>query len=367
MISSTKKRSTRVSVKIATAGAVGLSAIALLIPFASATNLGTKSGVETPANSCDVRWTAATVMDSDLQNDDPKYPGLMVDLDGKPMSGGVNAFTNGGYIKEVNPAYGHPGYLELTHFYLAASQQVWRPVIASDKPMSDVIATFTLPEQVRNDLGNYTISLDVASVNSKIGNWGGNYGKYTWSPISARQLVDNGDGTITANIGNLDAMHGTVFQFMITNTQGNFVTTDQFITTATLTGKYEESECPAPEPTDTATPTETSDPTDTTEPTETTKSNTSATITTSAGDSDNGGNPSSPNKPTAPVPTGVGNPAAPTAHSHPGQASSQQGQQAQQDSQSSLANTGANVLVPGFIALGLIAAGIGIVVLRRRA
>lgn len=271
-------------------------------------------------------------------------------------------FTNGGYIQEVNPAYGHPGYLELTHFYLGDTQQVWRPVIASEKPMSNVQATFTLPEQVRSNLSNYSISLDVQSANAKIGAWGGTYGDYAWEAMDPSQVVDNGDGTITANIGNLEAMHGTVFQIVITSNVGNFVKTDQFVTTAALTGTYPDSECPeliAPEPAP-------ADP-ESTEPEETKPETEEPKDSEPAIPSDETTSPVAPHAdepaaqpeetavlghstavPTAPAAAGVSDATMPV------------------NNELTLANTGVEVRTSLLIALALIISGATIMMLRRR-
>lgn len=286
------------------------------------------------------------------------------------MPGGNGAFTNGGYIQEVNPAYGHPGYLELTHFYLDDTKQVWRPVIASEKPMSNVQATFTLPEQVRSNLSDYSISLDVQSVNTKIGAWGGTYGDYTWEAMDPSQLVDNGDGTITANIGNLEAMHGTVFQVVITSNAAKFVKTDQFVTAAALTGTYPDSECPElvepePEPADP----ESTEPEETKPETEEPKDSepdnpsdeTTASEVPSVDEPASGDQPESSVQPeetavlghstvapTAPAAAGVSDATTPV------------------NNEPALANTGVEVRTSLLIALALIISGATIMMLRRR-
>lgn len=72
----------------ATALAIGLS-FSFLAP-AEATNKNT-----TPGNNsadCRIDWNASAVMGADLTNDDPEYPGLMVDPEGNPVEHYSNGF-----------------------------------------------------------------------------------------------------------------------------------------------------------------------------------------------------------------------------------------------------------------------------------
>ncbi|WP_459587370.1 LPXTG cell wall anchor domain-containing protein [Corynebacterium camporealensis] len=198
-------------------------------------------------------------MDKDLTNDDPNYPGLMEDLDGEPVH-----YSNGGYIEEVTPLLDGPGMLEIQHFYNPANgqpdmTQVWRPAFATDKAISNARITFTLPEQVRENLDAYVITSDTDSVNSRIRSWGNPYNKYTWQPLADRTIAHNEDGTVAVNddgtitfdVGFMAAGTGTIFQFNIKQAdESAFPANDPFVATATATAEYEAGLCPVPEQAD---------------------------------------------------------------------------------------------------------------------
>lgn len=201
---------------------------------AQATNLGTVSGVA--SHSCSLVWNAKTVMDVDLKNDDPNYPNLMVDLDGKPMD-----YSNGGYITEVRPEYGGgPGIMEINHFYIwptnptssvAGTTVVWRIPVTTDFAVANAQMVVTLPAY-----GSMTYSFDPVSTNARMPLWGTPYSNYTWAQTSA-VAVDNGDGTWTLNLGNLATKTGTVFQFQGVVPTGTDLT-QPYIASAKMTGTY---------------------------------------------------------------------------------------------------------------------------------
>lgn len=90
-----------------------LALIGLLTPAAQATNIGSKDGENPNVSACTIDWTAQSVMDTDLTNDDPNYPNLMTALDGSP----IESYFNGGYITEVSPNLGSvSGWAEVQHF-----------------------------------------------------------------------------------------------------------------------------------------------------------------------------------------------------------------------------------------------------------
>lgn len=204
------------------AGLFGLAAPA------QATNPGTISGNET--EGCAVSWRSSAVLDSDLANDDPEYPGLMTDADGNPAH-----FSNGGFIQEVAPALGDPGILGMHHFYVGSGStltQVWRIPVATDATILDASVTFTLPPE----MAGQPVTFDAVSTNSRMSSWGAPYSAYTWSPRAV--AVDNGDGTWTVDLGDLARGQATVFQFAIPMAGTGFVQTDRFIGSATLAGTY---------------------------------------------------------------------------------------------------------------------------------
>ena len=200
------------------------------VTAANATNGGTVSGNLT--DGCDVSWRASAVMDADLTNDDPEYPGLMVALDGSPVH-----YTNGGYIEEVTPAFGDPGLFEMNHFYVgsgAAFTQVWRVPTATDYTILDASVTFRLPAEIQD--ADVSVAFDAASTNSRIKDWGPTYAKYAWGQRAA--AVDNGDGTWTVDLGDLPRGQGTVYQFNVALGNTNFTPNDRFVASAELSGTY---------------------------------------------------------------------------------------------------------------------------------
>jgi len=218
-----------------------LLAASVVVTPAHATNMGTESGVA--SNSCALVWNAKTVMDVDLQNDDPTYPNLMLYLDGSP----VKEYVNGGYITEVRPEYGGPGIMEINHFYTGSpTQVVWRLPVATDYAVKNAQVVVTLPPY-----GAMSYSFDPASTNANMPLWGAPYSNYTWAPTSAT-AVDNGDGTWTLNLGNMAAKTGTVFQFQGVVPTGTDLT-QPYIASAKMTGTYAygqpESCAPPPPPT----------------------------------------------------------------------------------------------------------------------
>lgn len=228
----------------------------LLATGAAATNRLSKSGVET--SGCAVTWRAATVMDVDLKDNDPNYPGLMTDLKGEAVKGGLNAYTNGGYIMEVRPEYGGSGILEINHWYNVTLDGVqtsfpneltaaWRIPISTDYAMKNVTVTVTLPSY---GAGSRT-TFDPVSSNSRMYLWGIPYTNYTWAQSPTVTATDKGGGVWTVQLGDLPAKTGTVIQFDFTVPAGTDLS-QQYIAKATLTGRYDygsPSTCvPAPVP-----------------------------------------------------------------------------------------------------------------------
>ena len=218
------------------AAILGLTIFAPTI--ASATNKGTESGDYSNADTCVVDWRASTVMSTALTNDDPEYPGLMVDLAGQPVD-----YSNGGYIQAVSPSFGDPGFLEITHFYYGLgaenATQVWRPVISTDHAIKNATATFTLPEEVIAlvNSGRVTVTVDTASVNHRMKAWGGAYANYNWSPLPTDAVVNNGDGTYTINLGTMPRGTGTVLQFNVHyGTSGLIDPAQKYVADIKLTG-----------------------------------------------------------------------------------------------------------------------------------
>ena len=137
---------------------------------AGATNTGTTSGNDT--TQCDITWTAQSVMDRDLTDDDPVYPGLMTDMSGNP----VTSYVNGGYIQEIRPEYNDPGIFEANHWYggtvadddRATTSTVanWRFPLATDdviKPGATI--TVELPAGLTN------VTFDAVSTSNQMSSW----------------------------------------------------------------------------------------------------------------------------------------------------------------------------------------------------
>src|SRR5690625_971247 len=231
----------KIKTAIASLAVGGLAVLGLATP-AAATNESTQPGVNT--TTCAVDWEASSVLDSDLSNDDPNYPGLMVDLAGKPVH-----YSNGGYIQAVEPALGNPGYLEINHFYLADYKtQVWRIPTASDYAIKGATVTFHLGDGY-DDLSDYEVSFNAQSTNANMVGWGGDYANYTWSALDDGAATPNADGSWTVDLGDISAESGTVYQFNVKNKDGSaFTHTDQFLAHAALSGQYfEGSGCDLPE------------------------------------------------------------------------------------------------------------------------
>lgn len=233
---------------VATVAIAGLAVLGFASP-AWATNPGTESGNNT--ERCAVSWSTSAVLDMDLSNDDPKYPGLMQDLSGQPV-----AYSNGGYIEAVEPGLKDPGYLEMNHFYQDGNAtQSWRIPTASNHPIKDAKVTFKLADGY-GDLSKYTVSFDPVSTNAKMVNWGGFYDDYTWKARGADAATQNADGTWTVALGDLPTMGATVYQFNVRNADGSvFPVNDQFVAEAKLTGSYFQGTGCALPPIDNPTPT----------------------------------------------------------------------------------------------------------------
>lgn len=213
-------------------------ALALIVPqSAYACNAGTQSGNN--SDGCTVRWDAKTIMTSLLTNDDPEYPNLMVDYEtGEPVQGGQNAYTNGGYIQDVNKVKGDPGIMEIMHFYIGNGPnltQVWRVAVATDYTMLNGKLTFRLPQEVVE--AGAPVTFDASSTNARMKAWGGNYALYAWLNNKAT-AVDNHDGTWTVDLGDLPRGEATVFQFNVNLGQTSFTPEDRFIASAHLDAKY---------------------------------------------------------------------------------------------------------------------------------
>ncbi|MGR6090855.1 hypothetical protein ACU4IU_09855 [Brevibacterium sp. CSND-B09] len=190
------------------------------------------------------------MLDTDLKNDDPNYPGLMTDLDGNPAH-----FSNGGYIEEVTPRIGGKGIFELNHFYNGSQSndtqtQVWRLPFATDRALKNIKITVDLPEE----LNGVTAIFDAESTNSRMKAWGGSYANYDWKQRATAS--DNGDGSWTVEVPDLGRREATVFQFTLPFNVP-LKETDQFVASAELTAEatgekcgYNEDEVPEPKPSD---------------------------------------------------------------------------------------------------------------------
>lgn len=213
---------------------------------AEATNESTEHGNHSQA--CSVVWKAGAILDADLTNDDPEHPGLMVNLQGEKV-----AYSNGGYLAEVSPAFGDPGLFEMNHFYVgsgATLNQVWRMPVASDLPLLGAKVVVTLPEGIVNP------TFSASSTNAMMSRWGAPYSDYTWAQRDLA-AIDNGDGTWTVNLGDLEAKSGTVFEFSGGLPAGTDVNTRK-IASAVMTATYPQgvtasTEVCAPTPTATET------------------------------------------------------------------------------------------------------------------
>ncbi len=197
---------------------------------AMATNIGTKNGVHD--TGCAVNWGASAVMKTDLQNNDPLYPNLMITLDGVTPSDG---YSNGGYIEEVNTALNSgPGLLEMNHFYTGPGNlmMIWRLPIGTLYPISGATRTFTPPS-----IPGATWTFDPVSTNSRMYLWGGGYAQYAFTerPLSA---TPNADGTFTVNLGDFAAHTGTVLQFNYTWPANATPWTHYYVASAKMTGTY---------------------------------------------------------------------------------------------------------------------------------
>jgi hypothetical protein len=211
----------------------GISLIWLAVFPSYATNKASVSGVAT--KGCVVDWTAQTVMDIDLTNDDPIYPNLMALRDGTP----VTSYSNGGYIQEVRPEYSDPGIFEINHWYAsvgddptssaAGAMVFWRIPVATDYAILNPTVTVTLPAGL--NVNPYSF----APVPANIAAWNSPYSNYVWASGSTGQ--DNLDGTWTITLNNLATMAGTVFTLSATVPAGTDLT-KQYLIKATLSGTY---------------------------------------------------------------------------------------------------------------------------------
>lgn len=225
----TRSRLTALGASLALA-LVGLPATA------GATNTGTTSGNDT--TQCDITWTAQSVMDRDLTDDDPVYPGLMTDMSGNP----VTSYVNGGYIQEIRPEYNDPGIFEANHWYggtvadddRATTSTVanWRFPLATD----DVIkpgATIT----VELPAGLTDVTFDAVSTSNQMSSWPTTYRAYTWAgDRTTAAQTDDTHWTVTLPDG-LAAKTGTVFQLSGSVTPGTDLN-QPAVATATLNGAY---------------------------------------------------------------------------------------------------------------------------------
>lgn len=204
---------------------------------AYACNAGTTSGNN--STLCSVSWDAKTIMSSALTNDDAEYPGLMVDYEtGQPVYGGAGAYTNGGYIQDVNKLHGDPGIMEIMHFYVGSGSsltQVWRIAVATDYTMLSGKLTFTLPQEVVD--AGCPVSFDPSSTNTKMSSWGGNYALYKWLDGKA-SAIDNNDDTWIVDLGDLPRGQATVFQFNVSMGQTSYTPADRFVASAHLGASY---------------------------------------------------------------------------------------------------------------------------------
>ncbi len=236
------KQSLKAGLTVALAAALG----ATLAQVADATNPGTKDGVRNDATACTLDWHASAVLDANLTNDDAEYPGLMQDFDGNTVH-----YSNGGYIEEVTPLLGDaPGLFEMNHFYIPQVQpdgvQVWRIPTATDKTITNATVTFTPPAEV----DPAQVTFDAVSVNDRIVSWGGNYAKYEWLSDKATHRV-NEDGTVTVDLGTLEAGTATVYQFTYPMPGGGKPESEdaRYVAQAVLTGDLdaEAGDCVVPQ------------------------------------------------------------------------------------------------------------------------
>ncbi|AOZ71971.1 hypothetical protein BK816_00575 [Boudabousia tangfeifanii] len=231
--------------------AVGAAALALaatvLSPLAFATNAGSKPGYE-PVGQCGNQWTAETVMDLFLQNNDENFPNLMVDDNGNTVD-----YSNGGYIKEVRPEHGYglnpsgPGMFEITHWTIGAkttktyddpkaankkligesavatekTTQFWRiPLATNYKIPAGTVITISLNNNQNPDLfSDYTFDSAMAkhpkfeTMNDYMQIWGKPYSNYTWEPdLTSAKQIEGGKWEVTLN-KDLEPGKGTVFGF----------------------------------------------------------------------------------------------------------------------------------------------------------
>ncbi|OKL51119.1 hypothetical protein [Buchananella hordeovulneris] len=230
------------------AGVGALTLLASTVFTAAALNRGTQPGEGT--QGCDVSWTAQSVLDIDLAENDPNYGNLVHDEKGNPA--GTN-YQWTGFIKEVSPKLGHAGYMEIGHHYqdgadptpvrvaTGTTKQHWRVNLGTNKALKNAKVIFTLPPEVRGK----EVFVDLQGGVDNVNTWGNEpYTQYRAgrTPLTQGAVVDNGNGTWTINIGDLPAMNSRVVDFYVrVGTSLNL--TDQFVATAVLTARGTDPQC----------------------------------------------------------------------------------------------------------------------------
>lgn len=225
------------SIKLASAATAlaAATSLALAMP-ASALDADAQSGVNSVCGSID--WDAQTTMNMANEH-----------------------YSNTGYNTAVSADLGDTeGIFMLTHFTLgdikgtdengaatytdgANTVQVWRPGIATTEAIKGATFTITLPEGVQGVTFGTPKDTDEA-LNTYVQGWGGEWANYTWKTIDLANATDNGDGTATVNLGDLDANTGVMFEVKATYEDGTDLGQD-YVASAKLTGTTDE-ECPLP-------------------------------------------------------------------------------------------------------------------------
>lgn len=229
------------------------------------TNQGTEPGDFT--EECIVDWTAGSVLDIDLANDDEGYEGLMVDPEGIPVSN----YSNGGYIMEVRPEYGNPGIFEVNHWYsslttpsVAGTVANFRMPVATDHAITDGLLLVDLPDHITD------VTFDAKSSSGNMSLWGAPYDTYTWSDATGAAeaaMLDAAENTWLVTLPDLEAGTGIVLQFSGAVPAGTDLTAP-VEAWSFVQGSYVEGDgCTAPEESPTPVePTPTADPTATASP-----------------------------------------------------------------------------------------------------
>ncbi|MDO5053612.1 MAG: hypothetical protein Q4E05_12065, partial [Pseudoclavibacter sp.] len=242
MESTMERGAVRRGLAVAATAAATLALIGVGASGAAAINQGSAHGNRTVG--CSVMWDASSVLKTNLQNDDPDYPNLMVRPDGSP----VDSYSNGGYIQDVRPEYGDHGLLEINHWYDGVHSPVdpavaqeptgvnWRVPIASDQTLHDVTFQIQLPAGTDFELGH---GEDIAA-------WGGSYANYRW--LDPEILIAPSPDGLSWEIvvSEIPAGTGLVLDFRGTVPAGT-VLSDPAVAEAKLTGTLEPGAATCPQ------------------------------------------------------------------------------------------------------------------------